>query len=257
MSEPAIVLLHAFPLDHRMWQPQALELATSHRHVLVPDLPGFGGTALPDAAPSLDAVADLVLADLDDRGVVQCILGGVSLWGYVAMAMLRKRPRLAVAMLLCGTKATADGDDARANRERLARAVLDSPDQTARILEQSVLPGLLGSTSHARRPLVVERVRAWLGDAQPDTVAWYQRAMALRPDSRSVLADLTVPALVVWGNEDALSSRSDQDRMLGQLAMGELATIQEAGHLAGVERPDLVGSVISRFSDAVTGPQLS
>jgi len=251
----SVVLLHAFPLDHRLWQRQADDLIGAGFTVVAPDLPGFGGTGLPDSAPSLYLVADLVLADLESRGIDRCILGGVSLGGYVAMAILRKRPELAAAVVLCGTKATADGDAARENRERLAALVMAG--DCVRILEQAVLPGLLGSTTHAMRPEVVSEVRGWLRDSPAETVAWYQRAMAGRADSLSVLASLDVPTLVLWGEEDALSAHAEQDLMLGALVAGELAVIPEAGHLAGVERPDVVSATILRFAESVRGLQSS
>lgn len=252
MSATTVVLLHAFPLDHRLWQAQAGQLTTHGYDVLTPDLPGFGGTALPDAAPSLEVVADIVLRQLDERGVGRCILGGVSLGGYVAMAMLRRRPQIADVVVLCGTKATADGDQARANRERLAQLVLDTPQDCARILEQAVLPGLLGDTSRAERPAVVAQVRDWLADAPATTVAWYQRAMAVRPDSCGVLAGLDVPGLIVWGTEDALSPRAEQDLMIDSLTDGRLVVIESAGHLALIERPDAVGNAIARFVESAT-----
>ena len=247
MTGQVVVLLHAFPLDHRLWQQQATRLTGLGFTVITPDLPGFGGTALLDTAPSLEAVADHVLAQLDGQGIDRCILGGVSLGGYVTMAMLRTRPAIADGAVLCGTKATADGDQARANRERLAQLVLDTPRDCARVLEQAVLPGLLGDTSRAERPAVVTQVRDWLGDAPAETVAWYQRAMAVRPDSLDVLAGVEVPALVVWGAEDALSPRAEQDLMIDVLPAGRLDVIESAGHLALIERPDAVGDAIVRF----------
>lgn len=254
---PVVVLLHAFPCDGELWQPQAAELVSDGWRVIVPDLPGFGDSEILDEEPSVDAVAVAVLDMLDKRSVDRCILGGVSLGGYVAMAILRRRPELAGAVLLCGTKATADGEEARGNRERLAALVLENPSECARTLEQAVLPGLLGRTSHASRPDAVDRVRGWLGSAPAATVAWYQRAMAQRPDSQAVLADLAVPALVLWGEEDTLSPRSEQDLMVERLALGELAVVPAAGHLAGVERPDIVGNDIRRFADLVRGPRFA
>lgn len=254
---PVVVLLHAFPCDGELWEPQAAELVADGWRVIVPDLPGFGESEILDDDPSVDAVAVAVLDMLEDRSVDRCILGGVSLGGYVAMAILRRQPELAGAVLLCGTKATADGDEARRNRERLAALVLESPAECARILEQAVLPGLLGQTSRASRPDAVDRVRSWLGKAPAATVAWYQRAMAQRPDSLAVLADLAVPALVLWGEEDTLSPRFEQDLMVERLAMAEFAVVPAAGHLALVERPDIVGTDLRRFADLVRGPRFA
>ena len=220
---PVAVLLHAFPCDGRMWQPQATVLVEAGWRVLVPDLPGFGASDPVAGEPSLLPVAEAVIAMVDDRGIDRCVLAGVSLGGYVAMSVLSSRPDLAAAVVLCDTKATADAAAARDNRERLALMCEEAPDQTARILEQSVLPGLLGETTRASRPEVVLRVRDWLASAPTATVAWYQRAMAARPDSLDVLQGLDVPALVVWGDEDALSARAEQDLMLERLVFGDLA----------------------------------
>lgn len=76
MSDPIVVLLHAFPFDARLWAPQAEVLAAAGWQVHAPNLPGFGGTELLLGSPSIDAVADAVLADLDNRGIDRAILGG-------------------------------------------------------------------------------------------------------------------------------------------------------------------------------------
>lgn len=252
---PVLVLLHAFPCDGRMWEPQAAAATGEGWRVLVPDLPGFGDSALPAAAPSLDTVADLVVDALDERDVSRCVLGGISLGGYVSMAIARRRPDLVAGLVMCDTKATADGEAARENRERLACMCEDAPDDTARILEQAVLPGLLGDTTRADRPEVVERVRGWLGDASAEAVAWYQRAMAGRPDSQQVLRDLDVPLLVVWGEEDALSGRAEQDLMLACSSDAVLAAVSGAGHLSNVEDPRAVSTALVEYLRVVRGPR--
>ncbi|MEI6361693.1 MAG: alpha/beta hydrolase [Actinomycetes bacterium] len=252
-SGPAFVLLHAFPCDGSMWRPQAEALAIAGWRVLVPDLPGFGASPLLESAPSLDAVAGALLHMLDERGIDRCVVGGISLGGYLTMTIARLRPSLIAGVALCDTKATADSDAARENRERLARLCEESPDDTARILEQAVLPGLLGDTSRQERPEVVETVRGWLESASASTVAWYQRAMAGRPDSQEALSGLDVPALIVWGVEDALSPRAEQDLMLACLRGARLVAVEGAGHLANVERPDVVAGALVGFAAGARG----
>jgi pimeloyl-ACP methyl ester carboxylesterase len=245
---PIVVLLHAFPCDARIWAPQAAHLRNEGFRVIVPDLPGFGRSAPLPGPPSLTAVADAVVADLRARGVDRCVIGGVSLGGYVTMAILRQHSGLATGIVLADTKASADEEPARANRERLARLCEESPAETGRILEQAVLPGLLGATTHAERPEVVELVRGWITSAPGTSVAWYQRAMADRPDSLAALASSSLPALIVWGTEDVLSPRDEQDLMRGALAGATFVEVDRAGHLANVERPEIVSAALADFA---------
>ncbi len=90
-------------------------------------------------------MADDVFALLDRLDLGSVVLGGLSMGGYVAMAMLRKYPQRIAALVLADTKATADTAQARANRERLASTVVESG--TVEALYDQVLPTLLGRSN--------------------------------------------------------------------------------------------------------------
>ena len=247
MSGQTVVLLHAFPFDARLWAHQADALTAVGWRVHVPNLPGFGGTELLLGAPSIDSVADAILADLDHRGIDRAVLGGISLGGYVAMAMLRKSPEIFAAAICCDTKASADTELARENRFRMAKAVTDNPQECGRILQQSMLTGLLGQVTRDTRPELVEQVAGWLTDADPRTVAWYQQAMADRAGSLEVLGELDIPVLVMWGAEDTMSPAADQMAMLQVLRSGQEVKISGAGHLSIVEQPAATARAIAKF----------
>lgn len=251
---PVAVLLHAFPLDHRMWAAQEQALEAAGWEVLVPDLPGFGGTELLDGEPSLAIVADALRQRLLIEGIDRVLLAGLSLGGYVAMAMLRQQPEICAGVILCDTKASADGAQGRANRQRIAEAAEADPSSVGRLLRMAVLPGVLGATTHASRPQVVWEVASWMDQVPAATVAWYQRAMAERPDSHDVLASIDVPALVLWGEEDELSPAPEQASMLEALRRGEEAVIPMAGHLSAVEEPAAVSQAMVRFAEALRPP---
>ena len=252
---PVAVLLHAFPCDGRMWSAQADALSAAGWDVIVPDLPGFGESDLLDAEPGLDVVAQTVLAEIAAQGAGRVLLAGLSLGGYVAMAIARLAPQVIAGLALCDTKGSADADEAVQNRHRLADAVLADEANCGRILRQSVLPGLLGSTTFAERPEVVDEVGGWLDLARPQTVAWYQRAMATRPASFGTLAALDVPSLVLWGDEDVLSPQPDQRAMLDALRAPSEARIAACGHLSAVERPAEVSAALVGFATGLTGLQ--
>src|SRR5687767_13712943 len=154
-----------------MWAAQRAGLADRHR-VVTPDLRGFGGSPLGDEAPSVDRMADDVAALLDRLGLDRVVLGGLSMGGYVVMAFLRRYAERAAAVVLADTKAGADPEPARANRERIAQAVLG--ESGTQLLVDELLPGLVGSSTKTGRPGVVAQVRALMLEAQPAAVAWAQ-----------------------------------------------------------------------------------
>jgi pimeloyl-ACP methyl ester carboxylesterase len=239
-----LVLLHAFPLSSAMWLEQRNGLSDACR-VITPDQRGFGGSALGEDPPSLDAAADDVAELLDRLELDRVVLGGLSMGGYVAMAFLRRHPARVDALLLADTKASADPEPARANRERIAVAV--ETDEASTVLLDDVLPSLLGSTTTASRPLVSGRVRGLVQAAPAAAVAWAQRAMAARPDSFDALRAFDRPALVIVGAEDVLSPPPDAEAMVAALPQARLAVMPEAGHLTAVETPEAFNAEVAGF----------
>lgn len=229
-----VMLLHAFPCDHTLYEAQYRALVAAGYRVLVPDLPGFGGSAVPDREPSLDFSAQAVFDLLDDRSLSSATVVGLSLGGYVAMAMLRQQPARVAGLALIDTKCTADPAEQADVRRAMADQVLAEHSTQSLV---PMLPKLLGSTTLAERPAVVERVTEYIQAADPAGIAWSQRAMAARPDSSATLAEYRGRALVVRGLEDQLSSQEDTQTIVDVLPQPELALIPECGHLSAIEAP--------------------
>ncbi len=246
-SGDPLVLLHAFPLSQQVWAAQRTDLAAQAR-VLTPDLRGFGASPDPgDGPPTLDAMAEDVRDLLDRLALDRVVLGGLSMGGYVAMAFLRRYPERVRGLVLVDTKAAADGDAARANRLRVAEAVLEQGADAVR----PMLDALLGPTTRDSRLHVVERVSGWLEAVRPAGVAWAQRAMAARPDSFDVLRTADVPALVVVGDEDELTPMAEARAMVEALPDARLMVVSGSGHLSSVERPDAVSEALRGWLDTV------
>jgi pimeloyl-ACP methyl ester carboxylesterase len=143
-----LVLLHAFPLERSMWRPVAARTAAAGVPAVLVDLPGLGESPLPDGAPDLAVSADAVAGALDALGVPRAVVAGVSMGGYVALALARRHPGRLAGLALVDTKAEADGDAARATRERVAAAV-EGEEGTAALAP--MIESLLGATTRAGR----------------------------------------------------------------------------------------------------------
>jgi len=238
-----LVLLHAFPLSARMWAGQLDRLpgpSGEHARVIAPDQRGFGAGPLGDEPPSLDTAADDVARLLDGLGIRRAVVGGISMGGYVAMAFARRHPERLCGLFLADTKATADTDQARTNRERIAAAVL-ARNSVQILAEERIEDGLLAPGT---APELVADVRRMIAEAPPAAVAWAQRAMAARPDSLEVLAGLDVPAAVVVGELDGITPLSEARMMADALADAELTVIPAVGHLSSLEAPETFNATV-------------
>lgn len=231
-----LVLLHAFPLDSRMWAGLSV-----HTRLITPNQRGFGGTRLGAIEPSLDAVAADVISLIGDRRVV---LGGCSMGGYVAMAVLRAAPELVAGLVLVSTRASADTPDGRANRESMAaRIEAEGPE----FVPDTVLPTLLGAATLERRPSIVDDVRTLVSEQDGAAIAWAQRAMAARPDSSTVLRSVDVPTLIVRGEQDTLIPAADADALADLMPKAEVVILAGTGHLPPLEVPEEFTGAVARW----------
>ncbi|HKS47277.1 MAG TPA: alpha/beta fold hydrolase [Amycolatopsis sp.] len=240
MAHFPLILLHAFPFDARMWNPVRRPLAARVR-LITPDQRGLGRTPLPrtDREPSLEDAARDVLALLDKLELDRVVLGGCSLGGYLAMAVLRMAPERTGGLVLIDTKATADTPEVAQNR--LAVAARADSEGTLDWLADSLLPNILAQDAPDD---VVRTARDLINSQPPSGVAWAQRAMAARPDSFDVLARTGVPALVVVGERDSLTPPDSARTMADALPDAELVIVPGAGHITPLEAPDALSSAI-------------
>jgi pimeloyl-ACP methyl ester carboxylesterase len=238
-----VVLLHAFPLDSRMWLPQ-IEALGGYQ-VIVPDLRGFG--AARDHAVDvahMDLLADDVARLLDDRKLEQVILCGLSLGGYVALAFARRHPDRLGGLVLCDIRAGADSKEAAAARLAMAERVLA---EGVDFVPEAMVARLLGQTSRERRPDLVERVKEIILDQDPRGIAGAQRGMAARPDSTPMLAEVAVPTLVIVGTQDEVTGPEEGRVLATGIRDSRLVQVEGAGHLASMEQPELVNEALLDF----------
>lgn len=247
MTELPLVLLHAFPLDARMWNAVRDPLA-SHLRVITPDQRGLGRSPLPETGrePSLEDAARDVLALLDKLGLERVVLGGCSMGGYLAMAVLRLAPERVGGLVLIDTKAAPDTPEAAQGRLDVAERV--TSEGVTGWLAEATLPNLLSGTTRAERPDVVETVREIIDSQPPAGVSWTALALRTRPDSLDLLRGCDVPALVVVGEEDPITPVAAANAMVEVMPGSTLVVLPRAGHLTPLEDPaGVVEAILSWY----------
>ncbi len=240
---PALLFLHAFPLDASQWDHQVAALSGDFR-CLRPEMWGCGDSPeLTDPrSATLDGYAGAVLRGLDAAGAGPVVVIGLSMGGYTALALLRVAPERVRALVLASSRASADTPEQAENRRTMAGLALRDGVETAVPMVKRLLGPRARGEPHIADP-VVGRIRR----CRPAGIAACQWAMAARPDSTSLLGSVAVPALVIHGDQDAIVSLDEARAVAAALPRGELAVIPGAGHLTNLEDPPAFTAALRGF----------
>jgi 3-oxoadipate enol-lactonase len=238
-----LVLIHGFPLNPSMWDPQ-LVLAGRGWRIIAPELRGFGeGLADPPVTSIDDYAADTI--DLLDRLHVEtAVICGLSMGGYIAFSMFRHAPTYFRAMVLADTRSQGDTPEAvtgRKNMQQLAR------EKGAAAVADALLPKLVGDTSRRERPAVVEAVRNQIVGNSVEAIAGALTALMTRPDSTPTLATIRCPVQIIVGDEDAITPPPLSEQMHRDIPGSQLAVIKGAGHMSNMEQPAAFNDALARF----------
>jgi pimeloyl-ACP methyl ester carboxylesterase len=230
-----VVLLHALAIPSGMWAGCRAALATAGHHVIAFDQRGYGGSRLGDAGPSLGVVADDLARELDAGGHEPAVLAGCSMGGCVAMEFARRHPGRLAGLALLSTRAVADAPAVAAARLQFAETILDRTRREA-LIDRTV-PTMLAPGFERQYPAEFKWLRAAVRGVPPTAIAWSQRAMAVRAGALEVLAGVDVPAVVLRGTADGLTSAEEAKQLVDALPRGKLVPIDGAGHLLPLEAP--------------------
>jgi pimeloyl-ACP methyl ester carboxylesterase len=219
-----------------MWAPQIPALGRDAA-VVAPNLPGFGGASGAGSVMEMSEGADAVAKAARQAGVTRALVCGLSMGGYVALALWRQYPELIAGFVFANTKATAD-DEAAQDRRRQLAARLHS--EGSRFLVASP-PPLLSEDAH---PALWGLVKNVISAQPPESIAAASRGMADRPDSTPDLATIRVPTLVITGSKDTLIPPDATKPMAEGVGGARYEVIEGAGHLTNLEAPERFNALL-------------
>ncbi|WP_234802420.1 alpha/beta fold hydrolase [Legionella maceachernii] len=243
-GEP-LVLLHAFPTDKNVWLPQQQGLKQYFR-VISLDLWGFGyseGTS--GLAVTMNEYADEVAQLLDQLTIKKAIIGGTSMGGYIALAFLDKYPNRVKGLILSNTQAVTDGPEITKSNNALASDVLI--DGTQKFVN-NFMSNALSAEAPQQIRLFLQNI---LLDQTPFGLASALRGMSIRKDFSQVLAQTTLPVLIITSDKDFVIPPQQSANMHALAKNSKLVVLSDAGHLSNLEQPEQWNkAVISAFGHA-------
>ena len=238
-SGTPILFLHGFPMHHQIWDDFVLPFLDSF-HVITPDLPGFGKSPILKTPFSIEDVAEHVLRFMDEKGLKDSMIVGHSLGGYVALAMIEKRPEMFSSLCLFHSTAIADSPEKK-----------DSRNKVVEFVEKN---GPVAFTTNFIAPLFadndnagIERVRRISSQSSADAVIGYTMAMRDRPDRINALQEFNKPTLFMGGDRDpgiAVESIYEQASLCGN---AEVSILDHVAHMGMYEKPDEAAAKLLAF----------
>ena len=246
-SGPPVVLLHPFPVNHEFWLPVAKHLASRYR-LIMPDLRGHGESGLGTGTASMRKHALDVASVMTGAGVDRAPVIGVSIGGYTIFEFWRRFRDRASALVLCNTKAPAETAESRAARLKAADDVLQHGTEQ---FFEGMLQKILAETTRHSRPDLVEGSLRMMRKMSAEDVAGVQRGMADRPDSISTLKTISVPTLIITGDEDTVTGVPEAELLKQNIPGGQMKVIAKAGHYSPWEQPEEAGKLLRQFLDSL------
>lgn len=241
-TKPVVVFIHGAQQDHSCWLLQSRWFAHHGYAVLALDLPGHGRSG-GELLPSVEAMADWIIALLDALHVPQALLVGHSLGSLVALDATARHPSRVRRTALIGTALPMPVSEALLNATRdnepKAIALVNGWSYSATAqFGGSPAPGmwLLGVNQR-----LMERQSKGVFFNDMNACNAYQRDLA-------TLADITTPILLIAGSQDRMTSPKAAKALQGLLPSSRLVTLAGSGHALMAERPDGVLDALREFA---------
>lgn len=241
-----LLCLPPFPFDSGIWRNQ--HSLQDVARLILPDLRGTGKSEQGSLPVTMELLAEDMLALLDALHIASAVVMGVSMGAYVAFAMYAKDAYRFRGLVLADTRAEADSPE---TAERRRRTVEGLRTQGAGILRERV-NDLFAAASLREQPELVESMQQNTARENPEGLAQLTLAMAARLDRVALLPRITVPTLVLCGEDDKPSPPDGMRAMAAQIPDAEFHLIPQAGHLSPLEQPEIFNRYVREYLKSVS-----
>lgn len=241
---PAVLFIHDFPLNRKMWQQQVEPLVNSGFRVILTDLRGFGETEVTDDPVGIETYSSDVIGLLNFLGIGRAVVCGLSLGGYVLFDLMERNPHRIAGACLVASRPVSDDIQERAKRAELRHALQDGRvDEVKAELFRMLFSGQEESDSAEFMP----EVRSWLQSAKESSLQSGICAIGKRKDYTFLLRSLKIPTLLIGAEQDPITYHKHTDIMAHHLPNCYRVVKLSSGHLVNMEKADEFNAHILDF----------
>jgi 3-oxoadipate enol-lactonase len=239
-----LLFIHGYPLSRKIWTPQMESLSDLATLISV-DLRGHGESFAYDGPYSMELLAEDCKKVLEDININQPVLVcGLSMGGYVTMALYRNYPHLIKGLILTSTRAGADSPEAKASREA---SIKKANDNGSSYIADNMIQKIVAPQTSYSKPDLVRKIHAIMAHTSIQGIVGALHGMMNRSDSTSLLSQISCPTLIIHGTDDQLIPIKEAELMHSQIPNSQMVRIVNAGHLPNLEQPDVFNQALSDF----------
>ncbi|HLA68684.1 MAG TPA: alpha/beta fold hydrolase [Bacteroidota bacterium] len=238
-----IVFIHGFPFNNTMWAPQMMALPQEYRAISF-DVRGHGESDVADGQYSIEFFADDLISLLDHLAIQRAVLCGLSMGGYIALRTIERHPDRIRALVLCDTRSEADANEGKVKRASQIKAV---KSQGVKPFAESFVKAVFAPHTFVESPKTVAAIQSAIESTSPLSICGTLLALAARTDTTSVLAQITVPTLILVGEHDALTPPSAAQSMHSLIQGSQIHIVPHAAHMSNLENPSFFNEKLLAF----------
>ena len=233
-----LVLLHGYPLDHRLWD-DVVPLLENQFDLVLPDLRGFGESTTVDSFYTMEDMASDIAGLLDYLGIQKTAIAGHSMGGYVALAFARLYPQRVTGLGLVSSQVLADTPAKREDRFKTAAEVAENGPAS---IVEAMTPKFTND------PRLQEFARSSMELQQPAAYIGTLKAMGERVDSTPLLESINYPVVIVHGDSDSLVPIDRAREVKAALPNSYLVEISGAGHMPMMEAKEKTAEALKHLA---------
>ena len=241
-----LMLVHGFAEDHRIWVHQSAHLQDQFQLIL-PDLPGSGKSSLLNDV-SMENMAEVLNAILDQESVQLCSIIGHSMGGYVTLAFAEKNADRLNSFCLFHSSAYPDNDEKKQTRLKAIEFIKkNGVEEFLKISTPNLFAKEGENEQSGSREKMVQKLIEEYKNFDADALIAYYEAMMKRPDRTLVLKSFTKPILFLFGKYDTAVPYQQGIEQSRLAKNGEVQTLHQSGHMGMWEEKDKSNQILESF----------
>lgn len=226
-----IVFLHGFLENQTMWIKTVTHFQKTHRCITI-DLLGHGQTPSLGYIHTMEKQADVVLAVLKHLNIKQFSMIGHSMGGYIALAILEKKPKLVKKLVLLNSTAQADSEERQINRERAIAAV----KQNHKVFISMAILNLFSENSQNLLTEAINQLKEEAMGMPKQGIVAALSGMKIRKDRTFLLEKYPEKFLIILGKNDPVLDY-ESTKSLANIEGVKIVSLAE-GHMSWLENLD-------------------